>query len=104
MYAASSSSSKRDLALSLGACEYIDSSKTDIAEYMQSLGGANLIVCTAPYSHSINAIIPAVAKNGRSCTSIIIGVVASPTDLLYRDDHFGLCCYGWSNSSPESTL
>lgn len=65
MYAVSSGSSKRDLALSLGACEYIDSSKIDIVEYMSSLGGANLILCTAPYSKAINAIIPAVTKNGK---------------------------------------
>lgn len=74
MYAASSGSSKRDLALSLGAYEYIDSSKTDIVEYMQSVGGANLIVCTAPYSKSINAIIPAITKDGMSSSKLPFAV------------------------------
>ncbi|KAI1830547.1 hypothetical protein DTO006G1_5460 [Penicillium roqueforti] len=74
VYAVSSGSSKRDLALSLGACEYIDSSKIDIVEYMSSLGGANLILCTAPYSKAINAIIPAVTKNGT------ITLVSAATD------------------------
>ncbi|KAJ5801645.1 uncharacterized protein N7518_003713 [Penicillium psychrosexuale] len=37
VYAVSSGSSKRDLALSLGAYEYIDSSKTDVVEYMSSI-------------------------------------------------------------------
>ncbi|RFU33157.1 hypothetical protein B7463_g3178, partial [Scytalidium lignicola] len=64
VYAVSSGSSKRDLAMTLGAVGYVDSSKEDVVEVMQSLGGAKLIVCTAPYSKSISAILPAVAKNG----------------------------------------
>jgi D-arabinose 1-dehydrogenase-like Zn-dependent alcohol dehydrogenase len=64
VYAVSSSSLKRNLALSLGAFEYIDSSSINVAEYIQSLGGAKLIICTAPYSEAINDILPAVGKNG----------------------------------------
>ncbi|KZT28016.1 GroES-like protein [Neolentinus lepideus HHB14362 ss-1] len=64
VYAVSSGPSKRSLALSLGASDYIDSSTIDPVEYIQSLGGARIIVCTAPKASHINAIIPAVGKNG----------------------------------------
>lgn len=39
---------KEDFARSLGAHEYIDSSKVDVGEALQSLGGASLIITTAP--------------------------------------------------------
>ncbi|KAG5222625.1 cinnamyl alcohol dehydrogenase [Salix suchowensis] len=64
VYAVSSGPSKKDLAISLGAHEHIDSSSTDVVKYIQSLGGAQIIVCTAPYAKLISDIIPAVAKNG----------------------------------------
>ncbi|PBK63959.1 GroES-like protein [Armillaria solidipes] len=64
VYAVSSGSSKRDLALSIGAYDYIDSSSTNAVEKIQSLGGAKVIICTAPYADQISAIIPAVAVNG----------------------------------------
>jgi len=64
VYAVSSGSSKRDLALSLGAKEYIDSSASDAVAQIQALGGAKLILCTAPYAKVITGILPALAKNG----------------------------------------
>lgn len=72
VYAVSSGSSKRELALSLGAYDYLDSKTTNVVEYLQSLGGANLIICTAPYSDAISAIIPAVARNGNSPSSTMV--------------------------------
>ena len=74
MYAVSSGSSKGDLAKTLGAHEHVDSSKVDVVEYFQALGGAKLIICTAPYSAQISAIIPAVGRNGT------ITLVSAATD------------------------
>ena len=74
MYAVSSGSSKGDLAKTLGAHEHIDSSKVDVVEYFQALGGAKLIICTAPYAAQISAIIPAVGRNGT------ITLVSAATD------------------------
>lgn len=61
--------------MSLGALEHIDSSKRDIVEYVQSLGGANLIICTAPHSDSISAILPAIAQNGKVICLICVVVL-----------------------------
>ena len=60
----SSGNSKAKLAKSLGAVEYVDSSKTNVIEYFQALGGAKLIICTAPYSKHISSILPAIGRNG----------------------------------------
>jgi D-arabinose 1-dehydrogenase-like Zn-dependent alcohol dehydrogenase len=46
--AVSSSDAKKDFATRLGANEYIDTSKQDPAEAIQKLGGAALVVITAP--------------------------------------------------------
>lgn len=46
--AISSSDSKREFAKQLGANDYIDTSKQDAAEVLQKMGGASLIVVTAP--------------------------------------------------------
>ncbi|KAJ8516159.1 hypothetical protein ONZ45_g6503 [Pleurotus djamor] len=64
VYAVSSGSRKKDLSLSLGAVEYIDASTTDVVKYIQSLGGAKLVLTTAPYAKHVSDIIPAVGKNG----------------------------------------
>ncbi|PCH38836.1 GroES-like protein [Wolfiporia cocos MD-104 SS10] len=62
--AVSSGSSKAELALSLGAHAYLDASSTDVVAHILALGGARLILCTAPYAAHISAIIPAVARGG----------------------------------------
>ncbi|THH21403.1 hypothetical protein EW146_g160 [Bondarzewia mesenterica] len=64
VYAVSSGPSKAALAKSLGAYEYIDSKTIEVVPYILSLGGAKVIICTAPSSDRISALIPAVARNG----------------------------------------
>lgn len=63
--ALSSSDSKRKLASELGAQEYIDGSKVDQAEALAKLGGAKVVVCTAPSSKAIQALIPGLAVGGQ---------------------------------------
>lgn len=46
--ALSSSSDKKDFAHKLGAHDYIDTSKEDVAEALQKIGGAALVCVTAP--------------------------------------------------------
>lgn len=64
VYAVSSGSSKAELAKKLGAYEHVDSSTTDVVAYFQAMGGAKLIICTAPNSKLISSIFPAVARYG----------------------------------------
>ncbi|KAL6304708.1 GroES-like protein [Sparassis latifolia] len=64
VYAVSSGHAKRALALSIGAHEYIDSSTTNAVERLQAVGGARVIICTAPRAKHINEIIPALGRSG----------------------------------------
>ncbi|KAJ5247902.1 hypothetical protein N7468_002885 [Penicillium chermesinum] len=81
VYAISSTSSKKALAISLGASGFIDSSKEDAVDYIRKLGGAKLIICTAPSSSQISAILPAISKNG------MITLVAAATDGPIKVDN-----------------
>lgn len=63
--ALSSSDKKRDFAMKLGAHEYIDSSKDDPAQKLQELGGAALIVCTAPSAKIIGPLTGGLEPGGK---------------------------------------
>jgi D-arabinose 1-dehydrogenase-like Zn-dependent alcohol dehydrogenase len=63
--AISSSAGKRDLALSLGADEYIDESAQNAVEELQKLGGADVIVCTAPSTESTLRMVQGLAFEGK---------------------------------------
>lgn len=55
---------KEDLARKLGASHYIDSNNENAAEALQRLGGAQLIVATAPSPDAIRPLIGGLAKGG----------------------------------------
>ena len=63
--ALSSSASKEKFAKDLGAHEYIDGSKQDHAEGLQKLGGADLIVVTAPNPDIIGKLVFGLAPLGK---------------------------------------
>jgi D-arabinose 1-dehydrogenase-like Zn-dependent alcohol dehydrogenase len=53
------------LATSLGASVYIDSASTKPADALQELGGAQVILATAPSSKAMSELIDGLAPNGR---------------------------------------
>jgi D-arabinose 1-dehydrogenase-like Zn-dependent alcohol dehydrogenase len=61
---------KEPLAKKLGAHEYIDPDSGSPVEALQKLGGAQVILATAPDSKSISALIDGLAANGKL---IVIG-------------------------------
>lgn len=63
--AISSSDSKREFAMKLGANDYIDTSKEDAAEALQKIGGAALIVITAPNPKIMGPMIEGCAAGGK---------------------------------------
>ncbi|KAH9902936.1 GroES-like protein [Cubamyces lactineus] len=73
--ALSSSSSKEALARELGAHEYIDGSKEDQAAALQALGGAKVIMCTAPNADAIQNLMPGLAIGG---TMLLVALEANP--------------------------
>jgi len=67
---------KGPLARKLGAHEYVDTSAGAPAEALQKLGGARVILATAPDSKAISALVDGLAANGKL---VIVG--ASPEPL-----------------------
>jgi D-arabinose 1-dehydrogenase-like Zn-dependent alcohol dehydrogenase len=61
---------KQSLATKLGAHEYIDTSAGAPAAALQKLGGANVILATAPDSKSISSLVDGLAVNG---TLLVVG-------------------------------
>ncbi|KAL3425308.1 alcohol dehydrogenase-like domain-containing protein [Phlyctema vagabunda] len=63
--ALSSGDKKRDFARDLGAHEYIDASQSDPSQELQNLGGAALIVATAPNAKAISSLTGGLAAGGK---------------------------------------
>lgn len=62
--AISRGSEKEELSRALGAHYYIDSDKEDVAEALQNLGGAKVIMATAPSAKAINPLIRGLGADG----------------------------------------
>jgi len=67
---------KETLAKKLGAHHYIDSGTGDAAAELQKLGGANVILATAPNSQAISALVDGLAAGGK------LVMPAAPTEPL----------------------
>jgi D-arabinose 1-dehydrogenase-like Zn-dependent alcohol dehydrogenase len=63
--AVSSSPSKKDFATQLGANDFIDTSKEDAGEALQKMGGASLIVVTAPSPKVVSGLLKGCAPMGK---------------------------------------
>jgi D-arabinose 1-dehydrogenase-like Zn-dependent alcohol dehydrogenase len=63
--ALSRGSDKKDFAFQLGANDYIDTSKEDASEALQKMGGAGLIVVTAPNPTIMGPLLKGVAPMGK---------------------------------------
>lgn len=56
---------KRELALELGADQFVDATETSPAEELGELGGASVILSTAPSRAAIESVIGGLGLNGR---------------------------------------
>ena len=66
------------LAEKLGASLYIDSQSSNAAEELQKLGGAQVILATAPSSKAMTVLIDGLAPNGKL---IVVGVDFEPIQV-----------------------
>jgi D-arabinose 1-dehydrogenase-like Zn-dependent alcohol dehydrogenase len=66
------------LAKKLGASRYIDSQATNPAEALQSLGGATVILATAPSSKAMSGLIDGLGPNGKL---MVIGASSDPIEV-----------------------
>jgi D-arabinose 1-dehydrogenase-like Zn-dependent alcohol dehydrogenase len=66
------------LAKKLGANVYIDSKATNPAEELQKLGGAQVILATAPSSKAMSALVDGLGPNGKL---VVIGATTDPIEV-----------------------
>ncbi len=67
---------KEPLAKNLGAHQYIDTDHGDVVAELQKLGGANVILATAPNSQAISTLVEGLAAGGK------LVMPAAPTEPL----------------------
>ena len=93
------------LAKKLGASLYIDNKAANPAEELQKLGGAQVILGTAPSSKSMTDVIEGLAPNGKL---IVIGVESEPIQVTPAQLVNGSrTIQGWASGTPadaEDTL
>jgi D-arabinose 1-dehydrogenase-like Zn-dependent alcohol dehydrogenase len=100
--ALSRGSDKRELSLKLGAHAYLDTSSGGAAEELQRMGGARVILCTAPNSRAIAELIDGLGKDGK------IIIVSAPQDMMQF--HPGLLLKGnrsiggWVSGNIEEAI
>jgi len=98
-------SENASLAKKLGASVYLDSQSTNAAEELQKLGGARVILATAPSSKAMSALIDGLGPNGEL---MVIGaafdaIEVTPLQLISRSRSI----QGWASGTPadsEDTL
>jgi len=93
------------LAKKLGASVYIDSKSTNAAEALQKLGGAQVILATAPSSKAMSELIDGLGPNGKL---MVIGVAAEPIEVTpVQLVNGSRTIQGWASGTPvdaEDTL
>ena len=93
------------LAKKLGANVYIDSKVTNAAEALQKLGGAQVILATAPSSKAMSELINGLGMNGRL---VVVGATFDPIEVTPIQLITGSrSIQGWSSGTPtdsEDTL
>ena len=71
-------SENASLAKKLGANVYIDSKATNAAEALQKMGGAQVILATAPSSKAMSDLIDGLGPNGKL---IVVGATFDPIEV-----------------------
>jgi D-arabinose 1-dehydrogenase-like Zn-dependent alcohol dehydrogenase len=93
------------LAKKLGASVYIDSAATNAATELQKLGGARVILATAPSAKAMSSLVDGLGKNGRM---MVVGASTDAIEVTPAQLIFGnRSVQGWSAGIPtdsEDTL
>lgn len=83
---------KKDFATKLGATDYIDTQNSDVAAELQKLGGAALVVITAPNPEVISPLVAGLAPGGKLLVHTAVGPVPIDTVPLVLN---ALSVCGW---------
>ena len=88
---------KQPLSSKLGAHQYIDSGAVNPSEALQKLGGAHVILATAPDSKSMSALVDGLGPNGKM---MVVGagsdaLTVTPIQLILQNRDLK----GWASGS-----
>jgi propanol-preferring alcohol dehydrogenase len=93
-------SDKADLAKKLGAHHYIDSASPGLADALQALGGAALVIATASGGKAIKEAVKGLRPRGRVIT---LGATSEPIDVSATELLFdGLSVEGALTGDPAT--
>jgi len=95
--AISSGRSKQELALRLGANEYLDSSVDHPAEELSRMGGAQVILATAPSSKIMASLLNGLSRRGKL---LIVAGAADPMEIVPTALLSGRSIAGWPSGNP----
>ena len=102
--AVSHGSDKLGLARELGAHEYVDTQRTSAAEGLAKLGGADLVLATAPNGPAIQSTLGGLKPRGKL---LIVAAPAEPLEVSVFGLLSGKAIAGWPSGSSidsEETL
>jgi D-arabinose 1-dehydrogenase-like Zn-dependent alcohol dehydrogenase len=89
------------LAEKLGASVYIDSKAKNAAEELQKLGGARVILATAPSSKAMSELIDGLGPNGKL---MVVGATTDPIEVTPVQLIFGSkTIQGWAAELPADS-
>lgn len=89
------------LAKKLGATLYIDSKATNAAQELQKLGGAKVILATAPNSKAMSELIDGLGPNGKL---LVIGAAFEPIEVTPVQLIMGnKSIEGWASGTPADS-
>jgi D-arabinose 1-dehydrogenase-like Zn-dependent alcohol dehydrogenase len=89
------------LAEKLGANVYIDNNAVNAARDLQKLGGAQVILATAPSSKAMSALVDGLSPNGKL---IVVGAASEPIEVTPMQLIFGSrALQGWSTGTPSDS-
>jgi D-arabinose 1-dehydrogenase-like Zn-dependent alcohol dehydrogenase len=89
------------LAKKLGASVYIDSKSTNAAQELQKLGGAQVILATAPSSKAMSELIDGLGPNGKL---MVVGAEAGTIEVTPIQLIFGShSIQGWASGTPTDS-
>ena len=93
------------LAKKLGASVYIDSAGSNAAAELQKLGGARVILATAPSSKAMSSLVDGLGIRGKM---MVVGATRDPIEVTPIQLIFGMrSIQGWASGIPtdsEDTL
>lgn len=69
---------KKQLSLELGASYYLDAESVNVAESLTQMGGAKVILATAPNSKAISTLVNGLGVNGKL---LVLGATKEPIEV-----------------------